>query len=100
MSRQYDYFNAPPSLREDYYTIISKMSGKIVYSERYSDETHTYRHVKLPQEYKPLIPERLMTEQEIAALGVTQSTGWTHYMIHKPEPCVLCFRRALDEPKK
>ena len=28
-------------------------------------------------------------------LGVQQSQGWVHYMIHEPEPHVLLFRRAI-----
>ncbi|KAI3380278.1 hypothetical protein SNEBB_007685, partial [Seison nebaliae] len=38
----------------------------------------------------------LMSEDEWRLLGVQQSRGWIHYMVHPPEPHVLLFRR----PKK
>lgn len=42
-----------------------------------------------------------MTETEWRNLGVQQSPGWVHYMLHAPEPHVLLFRRpstaAADE---
>merc|ERR1712130_148020 len=33
-------------------------------------------------------------------LGVTQSRGWIHYEIHKPEPHILMFRRPLNTDPK
>ncbi|KAL5268190.1 hypothetical protein ACHWQZ_G002148 [Mnemiopsis leidyi] len=42
------------------------------------------------------MPKRLMTEDEWRRLGVQQSRGWEHYMIHSPEPQILCFRRNLN----
>jgi cyclin-dependent kinase regulatory subunit CKS1 len=33
-----------------------------------------------------------MTETEWRNLGVQQSVGWIHYMIHYPEPHILMFR--------
>lgn len=55
-----------------------------------------YRHVVLPKEFVKLIPKtHLMSEAEWRALGVTQSQGWIHYMIHKPEPHILLFRRPI-----
>ena len=38
---------------------------------------------------------RLMEEAEWRQLGVQQSLGWRQYMIHKPEPHILLFRRSL-----
>merc|ERR1719353_2626442 len=38
---------------------------------------------------------RLLTEDEWRCLGVTQSRGWVHYLLHKPEPHILLFRRPL-----
>jgi hypothetical protein len=38
---------------------------------------------------------KLLDEREWRDLGVTQSRGWKHYAIHKPEPHILLFRRAL-----
>lgn len=38
-----------------------------------------------------------MTETEWRNLGVQQSPGWVHYMLHAPEPHVLLFRRPLPQ---
>ena len=71
----------------------------IHYSDKYTDETHEYRHVMLPQDLVKLVPKnKLMSEKEWRALGVTQSPGWVHYMIHQPEPHILMFKRALSQP--
>lgn len=52
------------------------------------------RHVVLPKELVRLVPKsHLMTENEWRAIGVQQSRGWVHYMIHQPEPHILLFRR-------
>uniref|UniRef100_A0A3Q1EYQ3 Cyclin-dependent kinases regulatory subunit n=1 Tax=Acanthochromis polyacanthus TaxID=80966 RepID=A0A3Q1EYQ3_9TELE len=43
------------------------------------------RHVVLPKQLSKLVPtSHLMTEEEWRGLGVQQSQGWIHYMIHKP----------------
>lgn len=43
------------------------------------------RHVVLPKEMIKLVPTtHLLSEQEWRAIGVQQSQGWVHYMIHKP----------------
>jgi cyclin-dependent kinase regulatory subunit CKS1 len=77
---------------------------EIEYSDKYTDDVYEYRHVILP---KPVAKEmyklyhndarqpRLLEEEEWRRLGVTQSRGWAHYEIHKPEPHILLFRRAL-----
>lgn len=39
-----------------------------------------------------------MSETEWRNLGVQQSVGWVHYMLHAPEPHVLLFRRPLTDP--
>ena len=45
-----------------------------------------------------LIPKsKLMTETEWREIGVQQSPGWIHYMIHEPEPNILLFKRALSK---
>ncbi|KAJ1922916.1 Cyclin-dependent kinases regulatory subunit 2 [Tieghemiomyces parasiticus] len=76
---------------------IAKNSGRIFYSERYSDDHHEYRHVTLPAEIaRHLPPNKLMSEQEWRSLGVQQSPGWVHYMVHAPEPHILLFRREKD----
>ncbi|KAK7865086.1 hypothetical protein R5R35_014623 [Gryllus longicercus] len=67
---------------------------QIQYSEKYSDDQFEYRHVILPEDLARQVPKsHLMTETEWRNLGVQQSPGWVHYMIHTPEPHVLLFRR-------
>ena len=68
------------------------------YSEKYNDDTYEYRHVSIPKDKIKYVPQdRCMTEREWRDLGVQQSLGWVHYMIHKPEPHVLMFRRELPK---
>lgn len=44
-----------------------------------------HRHVVLPKEMVKLVPRtHLLSEQEWRAIGVQQSQGWVHYMIHDP----------------
>ncbi|XP_065207571.1 cyclin-dependent kinases regulatory subunit 1-like [Planococcus citri] len=67
---------------------------QIQYSPKYSDDTYEYRHVILPSDISKFVPRTfLMTESEWRNLGVQQSPGWIHYMIHGPEPHILLFRR-------
>ncbi|XP_075748481.1 cyclin-dependent kinases regulatory subunit isoform X1 [Rhipicephalus microplus] len=55
-------------------------------------------HVILPPELAQSVPKtHLMTETEWRNLGVQQSLGWEHYMLHLPEPHVLLFRRPTKE---
>lgn len=75
---------------------ILEHSGDIFYSKRYSDDQYEYRHVILPKQIsKYYKADRLLSEVEWRSLGIQQSPGWIHYMIHKPEPHVLLFRRDL-----
>lgn len=54
------------------------------------------RHVVLPKEIAKMVPKtHLMSEAEWRGLGVQQSQGWIHYMIHEPEPHILLFRRPI-----
>ncbi|XP_067667918.1 cyclin-dependent kinases regulatory subunit-like [Haliotis cracherodii] len=70
--------------------------NQITYSEKYYDEKFEYRHVILPSDIAKQVPKNhLMTETEWRNLGVQQSPGWIHYMMHSPEPHVLLFRRPL-----
>ncbi|XP_035032386.2 cyclin-dependent kinases regulatory subunit 2 [Hippoglossus stenolepis] len=75
------------------------MSKKqIYYSDKYTDEEFEYRHVVLPKQLSKLVPSsHLMSEDEWRGMGVQQSQGWIHYMIHKPEPHILLFRRPLPQ---
>lgn len=55
------------------------------------------RHVILPKEIAKYVPaDTLLSEEEWRMLGVTQSPGWVHYMIHAPEPHIPIFRRPWD----
>mmetsp|Transcript_77837 Transcript_77837/g.225906 ORF Transcript_77837/g.225906 Transcript_77837/m.225906 type:complete len:94 (+) Transcript_77837:60-341(+) len=73
---------------------------EIEYSDKYVDSTYEYRHVILPKHiakemYKIATCKRLLADHEWRSLGVTQSRGWVHYEIHRPEPHILLFRRPL-----
>lgn len=47
--------------------------------------TLSHRHVMLPKEIAKRVPKtHLMSETEWRNLGVQQSQGWVHYMIHQP----------------
>nr|XP_025747149.1 cyclin-dependent kinases regulatory subunit 2-like [Callorhinus ursinus] len=71
---------------------------QIYYSDKYFDEHYEYRHVMLPRELSKQVPKtHLMSEEEWRRLGVQQSLGWVHYMIHEPEPHILLFRRPLPK---
>ena len=71
---------------------------EIEYPEKYSDELFEYRHVLLPKDVYRKIKDmkgQLLTENQWRGLGVTQSRGWVHYEVHKPEPFILLFRRPI-----
>uniref|UniRef100_A0A3B3RAZ6 Cyclin-dependent kinases regulatory subunit n=1 Tax=Paramormyrops kingsleyae TaxID=1676925 RepID=A0A3B3RAZ6_9TELE len=65
---------------------LQVMSQKqIYYSDKYDDEKFEYRHVMLPKDIAKRVPKtHLMSETEWRNLGVQQSQGWVHYMIHQP----------------
>ncbi|KAI1731425.1 cyclin-dependent kinase regulatory subunit domain-containing protein [Ditylenchus destructor] len=64
------------------------------YSNKYEDDEYEYRHVHVTKEVAKLVPRnRLMSESEWRSLGIQQSPGWIHYMIHSPERHILLFRR-------
>eukprot|EP00927_Polykrikos_kofoidii_P036328 TRINITY_DN3065_c0_g1_i1.p1 TRINITY_DN3065_c0_g1~~TRINITY_DN3065_c0_g1_i1.p1 ORF type:complete len:108 (+),score=7.30 TRINITY_DN3065_c0_g1_i1:51-326(+) len=73
---------------------------EIEYSERYNDDTYEYRHVILTKKVRDEMmkltgAKRLLEDSEWRSLGVTQSRGWEHYEIHRPELHILLFRRPL-----
>ncbi|XP_064607885.1 cyclin-dependent kinases regulatory subunit 1-like [Liolophura sinensis] len=73
--------------------------NKIYYSDKYCDDYYEYRHVMLPKEIAKLVPKKtLMSEAEWRRIGVQQSQGWVHYMIHEPEQHILLFRRPVTTP--
>uniref|UniRef100_A0AAX7UEW0 Cyclin-dependent kinases regulatory subunit n=1 Tax=Astatotilapia calliptera TaxID=8154 RepID=A0AAX7UEW0_ASTCA len=72
-------------------------SWRLLYSR---NSLRDFEHVVLPREMTKYIPKsHLMSEDEWRQLGVQQSQGWIHYMIHEPEPHILLFRRPLP-PKQ
>lgn len=78
----------------------------IVYSERYCDAENEYRHVILPSDVFRTYREmqqgkttKFLNEEEWRKLGIQQSKGWQHYLIHKSEPHVLIFKRPLETDK-
>ncbi|XP_049819160.1 cyclin-dependent kinases regulatory subunit-like [Aethina tumida] len=74
------------------------LQRKIFYSDKYSDDEYEYRHVILPKEMVKLVPKsHLMSEDEWRGIGVQQSRGWVHYMIHSPEPHILLFKRRITD---
>ena len=80
---------------------ITEFGTQIMYSQRYYDDAFEYRHVILPKQLAKYVPAgRLLSEAEWRAIGVQQSRGWVHYMIHKPEPHILLFRREKDYQAK
>jgi len=80
---------------------IASLSKQIYYSDKYYDDQFEYRHVVLPKELSKLVPKtHLMSEDEWRSIGVQQSPGWLHYMMHEPEPHILLFRRPLPNNLK
>lgn len=51
----------------------------------------------LPKEMAKSIPKtHLLSEEEWRSIGVQQSKGWVHYMIHEPGEllCIINFRQC------
>lgn len=85
---------------------IGMPANQICYSDKYCDDTYeyryvlrlggggaacslnaklTHRHVILPKDVAATIPKgQLLDEREWRKLGVQQSRGWVHYMVHRP----------------
>lgn len=62
---------------------IRDYQDAITYSSKYYDDEYEYRHVILPKEIARWLPHYgLLKEDEWRALGVNQSIGWVHYMVH------------------
>lgn len=53
----------------------------------------------LPKDIAKLVPKtHLMSESEWRNLGVQQSQGWVHYMIHEPGRCNGRFTEGMLDP--
>ncbi|KAG8455353.1 hypothetical protein GDO86_001523 [Hymenochirus boettgeri] len=63
------------------------------YSDKYTDEHIEYRS------WQASSKTHLMSEDEWRRLGVQQSLGWVHYMIHEPAT-ILLFRRPLPKDQQ
>jgi len=71
---------------------------QIYYSDKYYDDEFEYRHVILPKELSKMVPKgKLMTEEECRRIGIQQSDGWVHYMVHGPERHIILFRRPKQD---
>jgi cyclin-dependent kinase regulatory subunit CKS1 len=93
------YFNE----RCDIDTDMIEYQKDIRYSERYKTINYEYRHVILPKAYfndyvTSRFKNRLLREDEWRYIGICQSPGWMHYMIHEPEPHIFLFKRELNPP--
>ncbi|CEP18340.1 hypothetical protein [Parasitella parasitica] len=76
---------------------MKELPQHIVYSKYYSDDEFEYRHVVLPKNLARWLPQgQLLQPKQWIDFGVHQSTGWEHYMIYKPEPHILLFKREKD----
>lgn len=74
---------------------------EVEHSDKYQDELYEYKHVCLPKNIFERIPKgKLLSESEWRKLGISQSRGWVHYSIHKPEPHILLFRRPIGTDPK
>ncbi|XP_038656584.1 cyclin-dependent kinases regulatory subunit 2-like [Scyliorhinus canicula] len=74
---------------------------QIYYSNKYYDDQYEHRHVMLPKELAKQVPKtHLMFEDEWRRLGVQQSLGWVHYIMHEPEPHILLFRKPLSKDQE
>lgn len=80
---------------------VEKYKERISYSHYFYDDDNEYRHVILPKPIAEFLPKnKLLSEKECEKLGVAQSPGWRHYMIHNPEPHVLMFKREKNYRQK
>uniref|UniRef100_A0A8D2GPG6 Cyclin-dependent kinases regulatory subunit n=1 Tax=Urocitellus parryii TaxID=9999 RepID=A0A8D2GPG6_UROPR len=60
--------------------------------------TCRFKSYLLPPPITSVLPKtHLISEEEWRRLGVQQSLGCVHYMIHKPEPHILLFRQPLPK---
>ncbi|CAO3623767.1 unnamed protein product [Mucor fragilis] len=76
---------------------IKELPSQIMYSPYYQDDDFEYRHVVLPKNLARWLPQnRLLKQNEWIEVGVHQSSGWEHYMIYKPEPHILLFKREKN----
>ncbi|KAJ3035033.1 hypothetical protein HDV00_004359 [Rhizophlyctis rosea] len=100
--QQYGDLLAYPELL--YHPRVIELCQQVYYSPRYYDDDFEYRHVILPKQMLEYIPSklkgRLLKDEEWRSIGILQSPGWEHYMLHAPEPHVYMFRREKNYQEK
>ena len=78
---------------------MSRYPKEITFTEKMKDNFYEYRSVLLPRDKKEIFVNKfkckLLKEEEVIELGIIQSKGWEHYLVYKPEPYVILFRRIL-----
>lgn len=80
---------------------IKELQSQIDYSQPHQLGEFEYIEVVLPMNLSRWLPQdRLLVQKEWVEVGVHLSPGWEHYMIYKPEPHVLLFKRELDHLAK
>merc|ERR1712071_664033 len=91
-----------PGAERSITTVISKTMPKIgvdklSYSDKYDDGTYEYRHIHCPKEYGKKLKEiGLMSEEVWRYVGIQQSVGWQHYMIHEPS-LTCCSSEGISD---
>ncbi|KAI9204037.1 cyclin-dependent kinase regulatory subunit-domain-containing protein [Polychytrium aggregatum] len=72
----------------------------IYYSDRYTAGEYEYRHVIITKAHLAAVPKefvgKMLAEEQWRGIGIQQSPGWEHYMVHLPEP-VSSHARAIAD---
>ncbi|XP_036099892.1 cyclin-dependent kinases regulatory subunit 2-like [Molossus molossus] len=76
------------------------MAHKQIYSDKHFNEHYGYWHIMLPKELSKQVPKTHLISEEEWELGVQQSLGWVHYMIHEPKPHIFLFRQPLPKDQQ
>ena len=80
---------------------VAALADEFDYTPVIRDDVFEYRQAVLPHCCaRHLPPDRLLSEPEWRAAGVTMSRGWVHYDAHAPERHILLFRRPLGTDPK
>lgn len=75
--------------------------SRIEHSGKYEDARFQFKHVKLPREVFRQMPRgRLLSRDELDALGVSHGPQWEQYCLFRNEPHVLLFRRPRAAPRR
>lgn len=78
---------------------MSRYPREITFTDKIKDKFYEYRSVLLPRHKKEIFVNKykckILSVEEVKELGIMQSKGWEHYLVYKPEPYVILFRRIL-----